>query len=258
MKFADMTLAQFLDALASSDPTPGGGTASAVAGAMGASLLVMVTGLAKSNTNSDEEKAALAAARLALQPLVGTLAALADTDSAAFDEVMNAYRWPKASDNDKAARSAAIQTALQGATTAPLQTLRACAGAMAQAGTVAAYGNRSAVSDVGVAIGLLEAAAAGAAANVRINLGSLRDQQFTSTVGDETGRLLSAVTRHLRVERYLSRNRTRIRRAGDASLPVRNTRRQRPESVRRRLTTASTTRANMPGLSSASSLVTRL
>jgi formiminotetrahydrofolate cyclodeaminase len=195
MKFADMTVAQFLDALASSDPTPGGGTASAVAGAMGASLLVMVTGLAKSNTNSDDEKTALAAARQALQPLVGTLAALGDADAASFDEVMGAYRLPKASDEEKAARSAAIQKALQGATTAPLQTLRACAAAMAHAGTVAACGNRSAVSDVGVAIGLLEAAAAGAEANVRINLGSVRDLQFTSAAGDETGRLVSEVTR---------------------------------------------------------------
>ena len=195
MKFADMALSQFLDTLASSDPTPGGGTASAVAGAMGASLLVMVTGLAKSNTNSDDEKAALAAARQALRPLVATLTALADTDAAAFDEVMAAYRLAKASDDEKAARSAAIQRALQGATTAPLQTLRACAGAMAHAGAVAACGNRSAVSDVGVAIGLLEAAAAGAEANVRINLGSVRDLQFTSAAGDETGRLVSVVTR---------------------------------------------------------------
>lgn len=195
MKFADMTLAQFLDALASSDPTPGGGTAAAVSGAMGASLLVMVTGLAKSNTNSDDEKAALATARQALQPLVGTLAALADTDAAAFDEVMGAYRLAKASDEEKAARSAAIQKALQAATTAPLQTLRACAAAMAHAGTVAACGNRSAVSDVGVAIGLLEAAAAGAEANVRINLGSVKDLGFTSAAGDETGRLMSDVTR---------------------------------------------------------------
>lgn len=201
MTFADMTLPQFLDALASSDPTPGGGTASAVAGAMGASLLVMVTGLAKSNTNSADEKAALAAARQALQPLVGTLAALADTDAAAFDEVMAAYRLPKAGDDDKAARTTAIQRALQGATTAPLQTLRACAGAMAHAGAVAACGNRSAVSDVGVAIGLLEAAAAGAEANVRINLGSVRDLQFTSAAGDETGRLVSEVTRQAAVAR---------------------------------------------------------
>jgi formiminotetrahydrofolate cyclodeaminase len=193
MKFGDMTVTQFLDALAAPDPTPGGGTASAVAGAMGTSLLVMVTGLAKSNTNTDDEKTALAAARQALQPIVVTLTGLADADASAFDEVMGAYRLPKASDEDKTARSAAIQKALQGATTVPLQTLRACAAAMAHAEAVAASGNRSAVSDVGVAIGLLEAAAAGAEANVRINLGSVRDAQFTSAAAEETTSLMAAI-----------------------------------------------------------------
>ncbi|MDP2389710.1 MAG: cyclodeaminase/cyclohydrolase family protein, partial [Acidobacteriota bacterium] len=95
MKCAEMTIARFLEALASPDPTPGGGTAAAMAGAMGTGLLVMVTGLAKSNTNSDAEKAALAAARQALQPLIPTLTELADADAAAFDQVMNAYRLPK-------------------------------------------------------------------------------------------------------------------------------------------------------------------
>lgn len=202
MKFAEMTVAQFLEKLASPDPTPGGGTAAAVAGAMGTGLLIMVTGLAKSNTNSDAEKAALAAARQALQPLIPALADLADADAAAFDQVMNAYRLPKATDDDKTARSAAIQAALQGATTVPLQTLRACAAAMVHVTTVAANGNRSAVSDVGVAIGLLEAAAAGAEANVRINLASVRDPQFTSAAGDETGRLISEVTRQAAAARH--------------------------------------------------------
>jgi methenyltetrahydrofolate cyclohydrolase len=193
MKFGEMTVRQFLGALASPDPTPGGGTAAAVAGAMGTSLLVMVTGLAKSNTNTDDEKAALATARQALQPSVTTLTALADADAAAFDQVMGAYRLPKASDEEKAARSTAIQTALQGATTVPLQTLRACAAAMAHAEAVAACANRSAVSDVGVAIGLLEAAAAGAEANVRINLASVRDAQFTSAAVEETASLMTAL-----------------------------------------------------------------
>lgn len=195
MKFADMTVAQFLGALSSAAPTPGGGTASAMAGAMAASLFVMVTGLAKSNTNTNDEKAALAGAKAALEPLITALAALADADAAAFDQVMNAYRLPKGSDADQAARSAAIQQALQGATSVPLQTLRACAGVMTQAETVAACGNRSAVSDVGVAIGLLEAAAAGAEANVTINLGSVRDATFSAAAGDETARLMAEIRR---------------------------------------------------------------
>lgn len=195
MKFADMTVTELLDALASPAPTPGGGTASAIAGAMAVSLLEMVAGLAKGHTDSDAEKAALAGARQALAPLRTALLVLADADARAFDEVMAAYRLPKAAEAEKSARSAAIQGALQGATTVPLQTLRVCAEAMGHAETVAGGGNRSAASDVGVAIGLLEAAAAGAEANVRINLGSIRDQQFASATSDETARLIADVAR---------------------------------------------------------------
>lgn len=194
MTFGKMAVAEFLDALASPEPTPGGGTASAIVGAMGTSLLVMVTGLAKSRTNTDDEKAALATARQALMPIGALLSQLADADTAAFNDVMAAYRLPKATDEEKLARTAAIQTALQGATIVPLRTLRACADAMGHAVVVAEHGNRSASSDAGVAIGLLEAAAAGADANVRINLASIRDAAFTGSTSDEAGRLASALT----------------------------------------------------------------
>src|SRR5688572_14231448 len=189
--FAAMTVAELLAALASPEPTPGGGTAAAIAGAMGTSLLVMVAGLAKSKNNTDEEKAALATARAAIEPIIARLTALADADSAAFDAVMTAYRLPKATDQDKAARTHAIQAALRGATEIPLETLRACAGALEHARAVADYGNRSADSDVGVAIGLLKAAAAGAAANVRINLEGLKDEGFKAAAKAETARLLA-------------------------------------------------------------------
>ena len=191
-RFADMTVAQLLAALASPDPTPGGGTAAAIAGAMGTSLLVMVTGLAKSKTNTDDEKAALAKARAALEPITRRLADLADADAQSFNAVMAAYRLPKASDEEKSARTQAIQTALRGATEVPLQTLRACADALAHGRIVAEHGNQSAASDAGVAIGLLTAAAEGAAANVRINLTGLKDESYKSATEAETARLLTA------------------------------------------------------------------
>jgi methenyltetrahydrofolate cyclohydrolase len=103
---------------------------------------------------------------------------------------MAAYRLPKATDEEKVARTQAIQSALRGATEIPLETLRACAEALALARVVAECGNRSAESDVGVAIGLLKAAAAGAAANVRSNLGGLKDEGFKSATEAETARLL--------------------------------------------------------------------
>lgn len=187
-----MTVGQLLEALASPEPTPGGGTAAAISGAMGASLLVMVTGLAKSRNNTDEEKAALAKARAVLQPLTTDLTRLADADSESFNAVMAAYRLPKVSDEDKAARSRAIQHALRGATIVPLDTLRACADALAQAQAVAQHGNRAAASDTGVAIALLRAAAAGAYANVRANLDSIKDEGFKSSTDAEASRLSSA------------------------------------------------------------------
>ena len=189
-----MTVSQLLAALASPDPTPGGGTAAAIAGAMGASLLVMVAGLPKSKNNTDDEKAALSTARLALEPIVAALTDLADRDTTAFDGVMAAYRLPKASDDEKAARTRQIQAALRGATEVPLETLRACVAAIDQGRVVQEFGNRSAESDAGVAMGLLQAAADGAAANVRINLGGLKDEGFKASAEAETDRLLSAAS----------------------------------------------------------------
>ena len=188
-----MTVAQLLAALASPDPTPGGGTAAAIAGAMGTALLVMVTGLAKSRNNTEDEKAALAQARAALEPIGRALTDLADADTQSFNEVMAAYRRPKTTDDEKLARTEAIQTALRGATDIPLQTLRACADALAQGRIVAEHGDASAASDAGVAIGLLAAAAEGAAANVRINLTGLKDEAYKGATETETARLLSAI-----------------------------------------------------------------
>ena len=189
MTFSEMTVASVLDALASSNPTPGGGTAAAIAGAMGTSLLVMVSSLAKSRNNSDEEKVALAKAREAIAPISAQLTQLADADSESYNGVMAAYRLPKATDAEKAARTTAIQAALRGATVVPLDTLRTCAGALTEARTVAAFGIASAASDTGVAIALLRAAAAGADANVRANLEGLKDEAFRSATAAEAARL---------------------------------------------------------------------
>jgi formiminotetrahydrofolate cyclodeaminase len=195
-RFADMSVSQLLAALASPDPTPGGGTAAAIAGAIGSSLLVMVAGLAKSRNNTDDEKAALATARAGIDPITKQLTDLADADSASFDAVMAAYRLAKATDDEKAARTRAIQAALRGATEIPLETLRACVNALEHARTVADLGNQSAVSDVGVAIGLLKAAADGAAANVRVNLASSKDDAFKTATEAETSRLATDAAAH--------------------------------------------------------------
>jgi methenyltetrahydrofolate cyclohydrolase len=193
-RFGDQPVAQFLDALAASSPTPGGGTASAIAAAMGAALLMMVAGLARSRTNADEEKAALAETGAALAPLRDRLVDLADADADAFDRVMTAYRLPKATDEEKAQRKLAVQEALKVASTTPLEVLRATTAAVTLARPVGAHGNRSAVSDVRVALELLEAAAAGAAANVEINIVSLDDESFRKSTAADVVELTNKVT----------------------------------------------------------------
>ena len=184
--FSSLSLGQFLDALASAQPTPGGGSAAAVAGAMGTALLVMVAGLPKTRSNTDEARAALDGVRAELLPLRASLEVCADRDAEAFDAVMAAYRLPKVTDDDKASRKAAIATAMQGATEVPLQTLRLACRALTLGETVAQHGNVSAASDVGVAAGLIYAACEGAAANVRINLGAWSDERFRTETAAET------------------------------------------------------------------------
>lgn len=177
-----MAFADLLDAFASSDPAPGGGSASAAAGAMGASLLLMVAGMPKTRTGAPEEAADLAEAAARVRPLRDRLAALVDRDTQAYNGVVAAFRLPKGTEAEKAARKEAIQAGTKAATEVPLDTMRACRDALRHAGIVARNGNPNAASDVGVAIELLTAGLKGAALNVDINLGSLADQAFVERV----------------------------------------------------------------------------
>ena len=124
---------------------------------MGTSLLVMVTGLAKSKNNTDDEKAALAAARAALEPMTATADRSSPTPiREAFNAVMAAYRLPKATDEEKAARTRAIQAALRGATDGAARDAARLRGrARARRARSPTTAIASAASDVGVAIGLL-------------------------------------------------------------------------------------------------------
>jgi formiminotetrahydrofolate cyclodeaminase len=178
MKPTDLTVGNLLAAFQSTDPVPGGGSASALAGAVGAALLVMVAGLPKPRAETEEDRARLAEAGSLCAGLSHDLAALIDRDSDAYEQVMLAYRRPKATDAEKAARAAAIQDALKVATAAPLHVMRSCGAALEQAVVVATIGNRSASSDVLVAIELLVAGLKGAKANVEINLGSVKDERY--------------------------------------------------------------------------------
>jgi formiminotetrahydrofolate cyclodeaminase len=189
MKLTALSVSDLLAAFRSSEPTPGGGSASALASAVGASLLAMVAGLPKPKAASDEHVARLAGAGQRCSALAVQLEALIDQDSAAYDLVVGAFRLPKSNDEEKALRAGAIQKALVAATEAPLEVMRKSAEALALASTVVEHGNPNAASDVQVAMGLLRAGREGARYNVEINLGSVKDAEYVARVRDESRRL---------------------------------------------------------------------
>ena len=185
----DKSVRDLLAAFASSDPTPGGGSASAVASAMGASLLMMVSALPKTRSGSDEDRAALGAASSALIGVQQQLIEAIDADSAAYDAVVAAYKLPKATEMEQAARKSAVQRALRAATDVPLGVMRLSVLALREARAVAQHGHRAAASDVGVAIALVATGVRGARLNVDINVGSLSDGSYVEAVKAESERL---------------------------------------------------------------------
>jgi formiminotetrahydrofolate cyclodeaminase len=195
MPLVDKSVSDLLTAFSSSDPTPGGGSASALASALGASLLMMVAGLPKSRTGSDEDRAALANAARALADIRAGLTGAIDADTAAYDRVVAAFRLPKASADEQSARKAAIQQALRGATDVPLGVTRLSAAALDLSVAVAAHGHRAAASDVGVAVALLRAGMRGARLNVEINLGSMADVEYAKTVAAEAAHVSDGASR---------------------------------------------------------------
>jgi formiminotetrahydrofolate cyclodeaminase len=189
--YAQIALTDLLDAFASNEPVPGGGSAAALAGAVGASLLIMVAGLPKTRTGAPEEAADLAEASARLRPLRDRLASLVERDSAAYTAVLDAMRLPKATDADKQARRAAIEDAMRGAIEVPMDTMRACQQAVRGAVIVASNGYTNASTDTGTAVLLLMAGLRGAALNVDVNLKSLSDAAFAQRVSAERDQLLS-------------------------------------------------------------------
>lgn len=196
MRLSERTVTDLLAAFRSPDPTPGGGSASALAGAVGASLLSMVAALPKTRTSTSGDEEALRDAGRRCAALSADLTLLIDRDSEAYDLVMAAYKRPKGTDEEKTARSAAIQNALRSAIAAPLDVMRACADAAETGVVVADFGNPSAASDVQVALELLTAGLRGARLNVEINLESVKNPAYIAEVRDEMARLGRRVTEH--------------------------------------------------------------
>jgi formiminotetrahydrofolate cyclodeaminase len=202
-EYGDMTLDAYRDALASNQPTPGGGSAAAVALSQAAALTIMVCELTLKGEKWIEGHEIATETRALATPLLERGHELAHEDAHSFDGVMAAFRMPKESDDEKAARRAAIHAGTLVAAEVPLETANAAFELLTALSGLAVHGNANAVTDVGVAGLLASAACKGALFNVEINLlglpedvgGELRDAHdaLKSRCKDESRAVMQAV-----------------------------------------------------------------
>lgn len=177
----EMKIADFLTELASESPAPGGGSVAALSGALASSLVAMVGRL---STKNEEAKDRIEEIVKDSDTLSNELKELIEKDTQAFNKVMAAFKMPKGSDEEKAARSNAIQMGYKECALIPLQVMEKAVAAMELASQIAEIGNQNAVSDAGVAGLMGYAAVQGAAYNVQINLLSIKDEEFKREKAD--------------------------------------------------------------------------
>ena len=175
-QLVDMTCLGFALETASESPAPGGGSISAYMGALAAALGTMVANLSSHKPGWDDEWERFSDAAESGQALLKELLALVDEDTAAFNRIMDAFKLPKGTDDEKAARSAAIQAATLYATEVPLRTMRAAVRTFPLLRDMAENGNPNSVSDAGVGALAARSAVLGARLNVKINAAGLKDR----------------------------------------------------------------------------------
>ncbi len=178
MKLAELKTAEFVDLLASDAPAPGGGSAAALEGALGAALTAMVCGLTVGKKKYAEFEETAKAAQAKATDLKARFVDVMDRDTEAFNVVSAAFGMPKATDEEKAARSAAIQKGLEGCTKTPFEMMELAVETLELTASILGKSNDSAASDLGVSALSLRAAIQGAWLNVLINIGSLKNKEL--------------------------------------------------------------------------------
>ena len=181
MKLAEMTVTQFADVLASDAPAPGGGSTAALAGALGAALTAMVCRLTEGRKKYEEYQDYILEVKEKATALQAKFIDVMDRDTEAFMVISNAYGMPKATDEEKAVRSAAIQAGLVKSTETPMEMMELSAETIALTESLLGKFNTASASDLGVGALTLRTAVQGAWLNVLINIGSLKDKELAES-----------------------------------------------------------------------------
>ena len=189
--FQEQQLQTFLDQLASKASTPGGGSAAAIMGAMGAALVSMVANLTVGKQKYQDVEEEMQGFLERSEDMRSRLTGMIQADIDVFDKVMAAYGMARETDAEKAARSGAIQAALKEATDVPLACAQLCADVIELCRPVAEKGNLNVISDAGVAVLAAHAALRSAALNIYINIGGIRDEEFVRDRRDKLEFVLS-------------------------------------------------------------------
>lgn len=186
MLLIEQTLTGYIDEVKGEKPAPGGGSVSAYAGALGAALTQMVGSLTIGKKAFEDvpeaEKAAMERAQSAYDGIRLELQEIVDTDATSFDDVMKAFKLPKETDEEKRVRSEAIQTGYKKALEIPLRAAELCLEGLRLQDIFARFGNKNAITDVGVGTLLLQSGLEGALFNVLINLKSIKDEGYRAEI----------------------------------------------------------------------------
>jgi formiminotetrahydrofolate cyclodeaminase len=200
MSLIEMTINDFTEKLSSDAPAPGGGSAAALSGALGAALVSMVCNLTVGKPKYAEHQSLIEKALASAEGLKTKLLDAIQKDTDAFNTLMSAFGMPKGTDEEKALRSDAIQKGYKAAIASPEATAEYCLAVMKLAGSLVGKSNVNAVSDLSVGATQAHAGLKGAMANVRINLPSVKDTAYTAEkkawmegLEKEAARLLQAV-----------------------------------------------------------------
>jgi glutamate formiminotransferase/formiminotetrahydrofolate cyclodeaminase len=189
----DLTVSGFVDRLASSEPVPGGGSASAVAASLGAALVAMVASLSQGRPKYVVHEALHKRAIERGQLLAKRFLELADEDAVAYGRFAAAMKLPRETDDERASRTSAMREAARGAAAVPMEMVEACVELTSLAEALAGRSNVNAASDLNVAAMLGAAAARGAAENVVVNLPAVRDDPYAAQMTERVKLLLDDV-----------------------------------------------------------------